>query len=215
MVKLIAVTKGVGELEGKSAQEIISYAARVSSPKNQSNFDTAGKLLKYCIKNKHWSIFETASMTLEVNTSRAISAQIIRHKFKIQEFSQRYAESTTCEIYEARRQDEKNRQNSIDDMSEEDKTWFTSVQLDIQNKALTLYQQALNRGIAKELARMLLPMSSTTKLYLTNDIRGWIHYIEVRSHESTQKEHRDIALECKRIFCEQFPDIAEALEWSL
>lgn len=213
-VKLISVTKPVGELSGLTPQNLISYIARVSNPKNQLNNETSANLLKYCIKNKHWSIFESVSMTIEINTSRAIAQQVLRHRSaNFQELSQRYQEVTEFVTYPARRQDNKNRQNSIDDMSQEDKDWFQDAQHAIQTNALNLYQEALNRGIAKELARFLLPLSTKTRLYMTNNLRNWIHYIEVRADKSTQLEHRLIALECQKIFKEQFPDIAQALEW--
>lgn len=213
-VKAIAITKGIGELEEQSAQDIISYVARVSNPSNQMNFDTASKLLKYCLKNKHFSIFEHAHMTLEIKTTRAIAAQILRHRsFCFQEFSQRYAQATNYKPVNARSQDMKNRQNSIDDLSEYDKNWFLECQKIIWNASFELYNQALNRGIAKESARFLLPLNTETTIYMTGNIRNWIHYIELRSDISTQLEHREVALECKKIFSQYFPDIAKALEW--
>jgi thymidylate synthase (FAD) len=203
-VKLIHITP--------DAEKHIAYCARVSSP-NQDNPEYA-KLLAYCIKGKHWSIFEMANLCLEITTSRAISAQIIRHKsFSIQEFSQRYAAVDAYEKYQARRQDLKNRQNSIDDMSDTDKIWFDVMQDLTWEESYRRYQQALDRGVAKELARSLLPMGTQTRLYMNGSIRSWITYIEVRTDPSTQKEHRDIALEAKRIFVEQLPTVAEALGW--
>lgn len=178
--------------------------------------DTVPKLIKYCIKNKHWSPFEHAHMTLEIETSRGIAAQILRHRsFTFQEFSQRYSEVTEFETYGARRQDVKNRQNSIDDMSQEDRDWFWRLQKETQEFALHDYKEALKRGIAKEQARFLLPLSTQTTLYMTGSVRSWIHYIELRTDPSTQLEHREIAEACKRIFIEQFPNISEALNWSL
>lgn len=195
------------------AEKHIAYCARVSSPK-QDNPDYAG-LIKYCIKHKHWSILEMASMCVEIKTSRAISAQLIRHKsINFQELSQRYAEVNTFEINKARRQDTKNRQNSIDDMSEEDQQWFLNAQLSLQKASLELYNTALEKGIAKEQARFLLPMSTQTKMYAHGTLRNWIHYLQVRCDESTQLEHREVANEIKKIFVKEFPVVAKALEWS-
>lgn len=213
MAKLISITKPVFLIAGKepTPEELIVYCARVSSPQNQENLETAAKLLKYCINQGHWSIFEQVGFGVEVTTSRAISAQIIRHQFKVQEFSQRYAEVLSFQTYEARRQDVKNRQNSIDDLSNETKAWFLYAQARIQGLAKQLYQEALDRHIAKESARFLLPMSATTTLYLSNTVRGWIHFLQVRSDPSTQKEHQDIALEIKAIFKDLFPNIYQAV----
>lgn len=194
------------------AEKTIMYCARVSNPKNQDS-EKAG-LLKYCLDHGHFSIFEMANMVIEIETSRAISAQIIRHRsFSFQEFSQRYAEATNFEIYEARRQDQKNRQNSVDDMSEEDKEWFWSKQLKVNNNTKKLYDEALARGIAKEQARFLLPLSTSTKLYMNGTLRSWIHYIDTRTEQGTQLEHKKIAEGIKEIFCDQFPIIAEARGW--
>lgn len=202
-VRLISVTP--------NAEQTMMYCARVSNPKNQNSTNT--KLLNYCVKNKHWSIFEMAHMTVEITTSRAIAAQILRHRsFSFQEFSQRYAEAIGAELYDARRQDVKNRQNSIDDMSEEDRQWFLNAQSQVITTAEALYTEALRRGIAKEQARFLLPLSTTTKLYMTGSVRSWVHYILLRCDAATQKEHRDIALAIKEIFNEQFPTIAAAME---
>lgn len=213
-IRLIAVTQGVGALEGRGAQDIITYTARVSSPNNQASFETSGKLLAYLIKQGHWSPLEQVSMTLEVTTSRAVSAQIIRHKgLNVQEFSQRYSEVAEFQVYPARRQDSKNRQNSIDDMPEEDKQWFINTQQSLNMLSMQMYRTALSKNIAKEQARMLLPISSKTTLYITGNARSWVHYLQVRTHPSTQKEHRDVAEKCKGIFMEQFPDISEALGW--
>lgn len=196
-----------------SAEQHIAYCARVSNPNNQDNPEYS-KLLNYCIKNKHWSPFEMANMCLEITTSRAISPQILRHRsFTFQEFSQRYAEVTKFEAYEARAQDLKNRQNSLNNLPEETKEWFSNILAIIQDEAYSLYEVALEIGIAKECARMLLPLSTQTTLYMNGTLRSWIHYIELRTDPSTQLEHREIALECKRIFKEQFPIIAESLNW--
>ena len=195
----------------------MGYVARVSNPNNQENPKVAG-LLKYCIKHNHWSVFEQAHMTLEISTTRAIAAQILRHRsFTYQEFSQRYADSSMLAdripMFEFRRQDTKNRQNSIDDIDE-----FTQQELQIAvqrqfESAMDLYQHMLSVGIAKECARMVLPLAVPTKIYMTGSVRSWIHYITLRSANGTQKEHMDIALDAKRVFAEQFPICAEALEW--
>ena len=204
MVKLISITP--------DAEKTMVYCARVSS-KQQDNPEIS-KLIKYCLDHKHWSIFETASMTVEIETSRAISAQILRHRsFTFQEFSQRYAEATEYVTYEARRQDKKNRQNSIPDMNSEDEKWFWEAQQMIQSNCDRIYRQALKRGIAKEQARFLLPMSTKTKLYMSGNIRCWIHYLELRTDKDTQLEHRVIAEEIKKIFNEQLPILGEALNW--
>jgi len=212
--KLISITKGAGDLEGLSAQEIISYAARVSNPNNQNNFKTAPPLIRYLAKNRHWSPFELAHMTIEITTSRAIAQQILRHRsFSYQEFSQRYAKATSVVKYPARRQDLKNRQNSIDDMDDDVKQWFDDTQDLIIKQTQAAYDEALVKGIAKEQARFLLPLSTQTKLYMCGNARSWIHYIDLRASNGTQKEHMEIAEGCKKIFAEQFPDVCEALKW--
>ena len=214
-VKLISLTKGCGELENLNAEQLIAYAARVSNPQNQDNHESGPKLLKYCIKHQHWSIFETANMCLEVVTSRAIAAQILRHRsFSFQEFSQRYASSTNFITFDARRQDLKNKQNSIDDMSEDTKNWFLQAQDLVETNATHLYNEALEKGIAKEQARCLLPLSTETTLYMNGSIRSWMHYIGTRSDVSTQLEHRQIALMAKDIFIKELPTISAALEWT-
>jgi len=205
-VRLISITP--------EAENIISYCARVSNPSNQDNFETAPKLLGYCIKNKHWSVFEMANMVLEVETSRSISAQILRHRsFNFQEHSTRYAESNNFIRREARRQDLKNRQNSVDDLSEEVKRWFTVAQEGVWQNSYDLYKVALEKGIAKECARELLPLNTMTKLYMNGTIRSWIHYIQLRTENGTQLEHKMIAEECKDIFCKELPNISKALNW--
>jgi thymidylate synthase (FAD) len=182
-VKLIAITQGAGELIDHSAQEVISYVARVSNPNNQLNFDTAAGLLRYCIANRHWSIFETAYMTLEINTTRAIAAQIIRHKsFCIQEFSQRYSDvsllSEKAIIPDLRRQDTKNRQNSIDDIDKAVKDELQREIYEYFEKGRELYENLLAQGVAKESARFVLPLSTPTRLYLTGSCRSWITYCQ-------------------------------------
>jgi len=214
-VELVAVTQGAGKLAGKTAQEIISYCARVSNPKNQENFETAAKLLSFCLKEGHVSIFDMATMTLEVQTTMPIAKQILRHKsMYFQEFSGRYAKTEEREEVVARRQDMKNRQNSIDDLPEETLEWFQEAQDELWERAQELYQEALGKSIAKECARFLLPQLTQTTMYVHGTARSWIHYIGTRTHESTQKEHRDIAEAAKLIFVEQFPDIAKALDWA-
>lgn len=219
--KLISLTQLSEEMKQElpedlqSPEGLMAYTARVSSPK-QDNPSYEG-LLKYCIKHNHWSIFEMIDMTIEIETSRAIAQQILRHKsFSFQEFSQRYAQANLgVEVYEARSQDLKNRQNSNDDMTREDKDWFLAAQNTLNDLAQDLYSQALNKNIAKEQARFLLPLSTTTRLYMKGSIRSWIHFLEIRTDPTTQKEHRDVANSCKDIFTQQFPIISKALNWTI
>ena len=195
------------------AERLMGYCARVSNPENQENPEVA-KLLRFCVKNAHWSVFEMADLCIEIKTTRAISAQIIRHRsFHFQEFSQRYAPIADIERVHPRRQDPKNRQSSHDDLSEETLAWFQRAQDEHFTQARTLYDQALAKGIAKESARFLLPLASGTTLYMKGTVRDWIHYINLRSDPSTQAEHRQIALACKDIFSEQLPAVAQALGW--
>ena len=206
-VKLISVTQPVEDI---SPEGLIAYCARVSSP-NQENPNYA-KLLKYCADHGHWSIFEMADMTVEITTTRAIAAQILRHRsFNFQEFSQRYATAFGYESTPARRQDEKNRQNSIDDLPVDVKESFLFFQEQVWDFAYTRYQEAIANGVAKECARMLLPLNTKTRLYMKGSVRSWIHYFQVRCDPATQKEHRDIALAAREIFCEQFPTVATAI----
>lgn len=196
----------------------MGYVARVSNPNNQDNPNVAG-LLKYCIKHQHWSVFEQAFMTLEIETNRGIAAQILRHRsFTYQEFSQRYADSSMLAdeipLFDLRSQDTKNRQNSIDDVDP-----FLKQELEITIKrhfqsAMDIYKHMLEMGIAKECARFVLPLATPTRIYMSGSVRSWIHYINLRSAHGTQKEHMDIAHQCRDIFVEQFPICAEALEWS-
>lgn len=193
-------------------EALIAYTARVSSP-HQDNPDYE-KLIAYCLANGHWSVFEMVDATIEIETSRAIAQQILRHRsFSFQEFSQRYAKVQAFEHYEARRQDDKNRQNSIDDLPEKTKEWFRQVQVSQQENAMTFYKIAIQNGIAKEQARFLLPIGVQTKLYMKGSLRSWIHYLQVRTDASTQKEHRDIANACKSILANEFPVIAKVLGW--
>lgn len=217
-VKLIAITQGAGELVDKNAQEVISYIARVSNPNNQLNFDTASGLLRYCIKHEHWSIFEQAYMTLEINTTRGIAAQILRHRsFTFQEFSQRYADTNlldnVIQVPDLRRQDTKNRQNSINDLDQELKQNFQEEIEEYFQKGQQLYQKLLQGEVAKECARFVLPLATPTRIYMTGSCRSWIHYISLRSANGTQLEHMEIAEACKNVFKEQFPNVAQALEW--
>jgi thymidylate synthase (FAD) len=214
-VRLISVTSPLIQVENQplSPEGLIAYCARVSSPHQET--PDYEKLLAYCIAHKHWSVFEMVDMTVEIVTSRAISPQILRHKsFQFQEFSQRYAKAQEIERYRPRRQDIKNRQNSLNDLDDATIKWFDEAQERIARLTLEEYNKALEKGIAKECARVLLPMATQTKLYMKGSIRSWIHYLEVRTDKSTQQEHQEIALEIKKIFMEQFPVTAAALAWS-
>ena len=207
-VKLVSITP--------DAEQTMAYIARVSNPNNQDNEKYAG-LLRYCIKHNHWSVFEQSSMTLEIETTRAIAAQILRHRsFTFQEFSQRYAASTALgniDLPELRRQDDKNRQNSTDDLDPEMVEKFNKQMITLFSSAKSLYEQMLSQGVAKECARMVLPLATPTKIYMTGSCRSWVHYINLRSAHGTQKEHMLIANACKEVFVEQFPSVSEALEW--
>ena len=217
-VKLISCTQGAGELEGKSPQDVISFVARVSNPHNQENYRTASGLLKYCILHNHWSIFETASMTLEINTNRGIAAQVLRHRsFCFQEFSQRYADTKLLNqeipVPDLRKQDLKNRQNSTNDLPP---GMIAEYQDKIEKHfedAMHLYNNLLDNGVAKESARFVLPLSTPTRIYMTGTCRSWIHYINLRTANGTQQEHMDLAEQCRQVFTTVFPDVAEALDW--
>ena len=209
-VKLISVTP--------DAEKHMGYVARVSNPNNQENPNVAG-LLKYCAKHQHWSVFEQAFMTLEIETNRGIAAQILRHRsFTFQEFSQRYADTNLLAneipVPDLRRQDTKNRQNSIDDISADTQSLLQRRISRYFAEGMDLYNELLREGIAKECARFVLPLATPTRIYMTGSVRSWIHYIELRSANGTQKEHMDIANECKQRFIEQFPIVSEAMEWS-
>ncbi len=207
-VKLVSITP--------DAEQTMAYIARVSNPSNQDNEKYAG-LLKYCIKHNHWSVFEQSSMTLEIETTRAIAAQILRHRsFTYQEFSQRYAASTALgdiDLPELRKQDLKNRQNSTDDLDPEMVEKFNKQMITLFSSSKALYEQMLKQGVAKECARMVLPLCTPTRIYMTGSCRSWIHYINLRSAHGTQKEHMNIAEACRKVFTEQFPSVSEALEW--
>ncbi len=214
-VRLISVTNPLIQVDGKqlTPEGLIAYCARVSSPHQET--PDYQKLLAYCIAHKHWSVFEMVDMTVEIVTSRAISPQILRHKsFQFQEFSQRYAKAQEIEHYTPRRQDSKNRQNSLDDLDTETVEWFDQAQERIARLALEEYNAALEKGIAKECARVLLPLGTQTKLYMKGSVRSWIHYLEVRTDRSTQQEHREIADAIKTVFTSQFPVTAAALGWA-
>ena len=207
-VKLVSITP--------DAEQMMAYIARVSNPSNQENEKYAG-LLKYCIKHNHWSVFEQSTMTVEIETTRAIAAQILRHRsFTFQEFSQRYADTKLLEavvLPELRRQDTKNRQNSTDDLDPEVVEKLNKQMKTLFSSSSALYNQMLEYGVAKECARMVLPLCTPTRIYMTGSCRSWIHYINLRSAHGTQKEHMVIAEGVKDVFVEQFPAVSEALGW--
>ena len=207
-IKLVSITT--------YAEQTMAYIARVSNPSNQDNDKYSG-LLKYCIKHNHWSVFEQSSMTLEIETTRAIAAQILRHRsFTFQEFSQRYAASTALgeiDLPELRKQDLKNRQNSTEDLDPEMVEKFNRQMITLFSSSKALYESMLKQGVAKECARMVLPLCTPTRIYMTGSCRSWIHYINLRSAHGTQKEHMVIAEACRKVFTEQFPAVSEALEW--
>ena len=209
LVKLISITP--------DTERTMAYVARVSNPNNQ-NSDSFSGLLKYCIKNNHWSVFEQAHMTLEIETNRGIAAQILRHRsFTFQEFSQRYADTKLLAeeipLPELRRQDTKNRQNSINDLDEEKVFVMNKMIRDLFRDSQDTYNFLLEQGVAKECARFVLPLATPTRLYMTGSVRSWIHYIDLRSSHETQKEHMDIAEAVRCIFICQLPIVSEALEW--
>ena len=207
-VKLVSITP--------DAEQMMAYIARVSNPSNQENEKYSG-LLKYCIKHNHWSVFEQSTMTVEIETTRAIAAQILRHRsFTFQEFSQRYADTNLLEaiqLPELRRQDSKNRQNSIDDLDPEVVEKLNKQMKTLFSSGQALYNQMIESGVAKECARMVLPLCTPTRIYMTGSCRSWFHYINLRSAHGTQKEHMVIAKAVKDVFVEQFPAVSEALEW--
>ena len=208
-VKFVSITP--------DAEKMMAYIARVSNPANQQNEKYSG-LLKYCIKHNHWSVFEQSSMTLEIETTRGLAAQILRHRsFTYQEFSQRYADTKllddTIPLPQLRKQDTKNRQNSTDDLDEFLVQDFQLEMTKLFESSMNLYNRMLDSGVAKECARFVLPLATPTRLYMTGSCRSWVHYINLRSAHGTQKEHMDIAHRCREIFVEQFPNVSEALEW--
>ena len=209
-IKLVSATP--------DAEQHMAYVARVSNPKNQDNDKFAG-LLKYCIQHGHWSVFEQAFMTVEINTTRGLAAQILRHRsFTFQEFSQRYADTNLLDsmipVPDLRSQDSKNRQNSNDDIPQEKKEEYQALIARHFSEAMDLYNALLQEGVAKECARFVLPLATPTRIYMTGSVRSWIHYIDLRSAHGTQKEHMQVAEGVRSIFTEQFPVVAEALEWA-
>jgi len=208
-VKFVSITP--------DAEKMMAYIARVSNPSNQQNEKYAG-LLKYCIKHNHWSVFEQSSMTLEIETTRGLAAQILRHRsFTFQEFSQRYADTKLLDsqipVPDLRSQDLKNRQNSNDDIPQEKKEEYQALIARHFEDSMNLYNALLESGVAKECARFVLPLATPTRLYMTGSCRSWIHYINLRSAHGTQKEHMDVVAKARSIFVEQFPSVSEALEW--
>ena len=200
------------------AEKHMAYVARVSNPNNQGSDNFAG-LLRYCIKHQHWSVFEQAFMTVEINTTRGLAAQILRHRsFTFQEFSQRYADTNLLDsmipVPELRSQDSKNRQNSNDDIPPEKKEEYQALIARHFSDAMDLYNALLDKGVAKECARFVLPLATPTRIYMTGSVRSWVHYIDLRSAHGTQKEHMDVAEGVRKIFTEQFPVVSEALEWA-
>ena len=214
-VSLVSVTKP--EVKAiKNAEDLVAFCARVSNPSNQMNLETAPKLLKFLIKHKHWSPFELVDMCVEIKTSRGIAAQILRHRsFSFQEFSQRYSEATDYEDIELRLQGSKNRQVGEDLLPKNHPEYNNLNGLLAETLSLSehCYRTMIDNGIAKEVARMVLPLTTQTTMYMKGSLRSWIHYIELRVQENTQKEHRLIAEDCKKIFIDNFPVISEALEW--
>jgi len=208
-IKLVSVTP--------DAEKHMAYVARVSNPNNQGNDKFAG-LLKYCIQHGHWSVFEQAFMTVEINTTRGLAAQILRHRsFTFQEFSQRYADTNLLDsvipVPDLRSQDNKNRQNSNDDIPQEKKEEYQALIARHFSESMDLYNALLQEGVAKECARFVLPLATPTRIYMTGSVRSWVHYIDLRSAHGTQKEHMDVVAEIRKIFAEQFPTVAEALDW--
>ena len=199
------------------AEKTMAHIARVSNPNNQDNPNYAG-LLRYCIQHEHWSVFEQSFMTLEIETTRGLAAQILRHRsFTFQEFSQRYADSNLLgeiELPELRRQDVKNRQNSIDDLEPAISEKLQKQMITLFSSSLALYNQMLESGVAKECARFVLPLATPTRLYMSGSCRSWIHYINLRSAHGTQKEHMDIANACKEVFMDNYPTVSAALDWT-
>ncbi len=208
-IKLVSVTP--------DAEKTMGYVARVSNPDNQDNPKVAG-LLSYCIRHGHWSVFEQAHMTVEINTTRGLAAQILRHRsFTYQEFSQRYQDVSHIRedipLPELRSQDEKNRQNSIDDVDPAVVESFNKKMRAHFDAGIDLYKSMLHAGIAKECARFVLPLATPTRLYMTGSVRSWIHYIELRSAHGTQKEHMELVENVRKVFIEQFPIVSQALDW--
>lgn len=197
------------------AENQMVYCARVSNPSNQANYETGGKLLKYCLEHRHWSVFEMAYATVEVETERDISAQILRHRsFCFQEFSTRYAKTSKALTFEIRRQDNKNRQSSHDDLPEAVRSDYVSRTQKVIDDAWALYEDMIENGVARETARRILPLCTPTTFYMSGNIRSWIHYIDLRTQPGTQKEHRDVAIAIRNVLAPKLPIIAEVLEWN-
>ena len=196
----------------KTAEQLIVYIARVSNPDNQDNVETGAKLLRYCLDHGHVSVFESASMTVEIETTRAIAAQLLRHRsFTFQEFSLRYAKAHgRPTVPSVRMQDPKNRQSSLPCEYPELDDWWVAEAGRVMDDVQNLYETALDRGIAKEVARMVLPLATPTRLYMTGSVRSWIHYLKARLHPATQQEHRNIAIEVADVFADEFPVVSEA-----
>lgn len=214
-VKLISVTEPKINSVIATPEDLIVYCARVSNPLNQLNVQTAPKLIKYLIEHAHWSPFEMASMCIEIKTRRAIAAQILRHRsFSFQEFSQRYSAATEVERIELRKQGNTNRQVGEEPLNISEHIEIFEQIDQLQNQSLNLYNELIGRGIAKECARMVLPLNTSTTILMSGTVRSWVHYLEIRTEKGTQKEHRDIALAIKKIFIKQFPNISSALEWN-
>ena len=225
-VKLVSITHPLLEKE-MSPEEFIVYIARVSNPSNQMNMETAPRLIDYLIKHKHWSPFEFVDLTVDITTRRSIAAQILRHKsFSFQEFSQRYSSATNIQKIELRKQAEKNRQSSAeafdpvlfttpDGNYNDDTKRASECVSDFLEASMKLYAELISAGVAREVARDILPLATETRLYMKGSIRSWIHYLELRTAEDTQKEHRDIANSVKAIFSTNFPNISEALNWKI
>jgi thymidylate synthase (FAD) len=215
-VELISITKP--EIKGlKNPEDLVAYCARVSNPSNQMNTETAPKLLKFLIQHKHWSPFELVDMCVEIKTSRGIAAQILRHRsFSFQEFSQRYSLATEYEDIELRLQGDKNRQVGEKLLSVNSPAYEKISELIAESLSLSqhCYDTMIENGVAKEIARMVLPLSTETTMYMKGSLRSWVHYIQLRTEQNTQKEHRLIAEKCKKIFIKEFPTISEALEWN-
>lgn len=211
-VKLVSITKSLVEKKELSAEELIVYIARVSNPSNQLNSETSDKLISYLIKNKHWSPFEMVDMTIEIITSRGIAQQILRHRsFSFQEFSQRYAQVNDIEPIQLRYQADKNRQSSSVNLNNEDAEYFNNRINQLIDLSQEIYQDMLDKGVAKECARFILPITTQTKIYMKGSIRSWIHYLQIRCDEHTQLEHSEIALAILDIFKLNFPNISKAL----
>lgn len=209
-VKPIGITLPL-DLDIPDSEGIVSYCARVSNPSNQTQFDTAAKLLKYCVRNQHWSVFEMVNVVMEIECPRDIARQVLRHRsFSFQEFSQRYAEATNFITRECRMQDTVNRQNSVVSEDTDLKRWWEDSQYFLLDKVQALYQDALDKGIAKEVARVILPEGLTmSKMYMNGTLRSWLHYVDLRAENGTQKEHQEVAIKCRAELMKLYPFLEE------